>query len=491
MRNPLRELFIRLSIRGKVMALVVTGSLLSLGLGVAAVVVETVHTLYRQDAERVSHVAKIVADFSAAPLAFADAPGATERLAYLETVPDVVTAQVLDGQARVFARWRRPTRSHGSDGARIPLEPAWLGEGTYVVREPVRVGETAVGEVRLQVSTRRTRGLLADYLRVLATVVVAVSLLSLAFAYWLQGALTRPIQELARATRRVSEEGGVAAPVPDLDGNDELAELFRGFNAMLAALAEREAERDRATAALTQAQEQLEERVRRRTAELQAEVAERRVAEARLTQALDEQQMLLREVHHRVKNNLQVVHSLLTLQAADAGDSPLASALEDSRQRIQTMAIVHQLLYGTGDAAGVDIRQFIERITESVSSLYWPAKGNVVVAVTVEQGNLGLDQAVPVGLILNELLTNAFKYAFPGDRGGRVDVRFHHPSPGRLTLCVIDDGVGLAEDFAPTRAATLGFRLVNALCRQLDGHLAVSGVTGTRVCLEFPRRGPD
>ncbi|MEW5773613.1 MAG: histidine kinase dimerization/phosphoacceptor domain -containing protein [Thermodesulfobacteriota bacterium] len=212
------------------------------------------------------------------------------------------------------------------------------------------------------------------------------------------------------------------------------------------------------------------------------DIHERKRAEERLRSSLREKEVLLKEVHHRVKNNLQVVSGLLFLQADSLEDPAARAALEESQNRIASMALAHEALYGSDDMARVDLKDYVDRLmSRLVSSL---GDKGVRVAVEVSAAPLPLTKAVPCGLILNELVTNALKYAF--DRpGGTITVATRRDGP-MVELSVADNGRGLPAHITPENAATLGLQLVANLTAQLRGTLRIGRENGTVFVIRFP-----
>jgi PAS domain S-box-containing protein len=212
------------------------------------------------------------------------------------------------------------------------------------------------------------------------------------------------------------------------------------------------------------------------------DVTERREAAEKLRASLHEKEVLLKEVHHRVKNNLQVVSGLLYLQADSLQDPAARAALAESQNRIASMALAHEALYGSDDLARVDLKDYVGRLmTRLVSSL---GNQGVAVEADVSAVPLPLTKAIPCGLILNELVTNAVKYAFDGP-GGRISVHIRREGP-RVELSVADDGRGLPAHISPETATTLGLQLVANLTAQLKGELRISRENGTLFTIRFP-----
>jgi len=209
-----------------------------------------------------------------------------------------------------------------------------------------------------------------------------------------------------------------------------------------------------------------------------------------LAKALDEKDVMLKEVHHRVKNNLQIVNSLLYLQAASSDDPMLRSALEKGQGRIYSMALVHEELYRSDDLASVDMRAYTQRLCMSFSD----ASGQRIrIGCRSDDIHLPVTQSVPCGLILNELITNALKYAYPEDESGEVSVTVAQDG-GTVSLVVEDSGIGLPKNSDLEKLGSLGLTLVRGLVDQLHGNLDILdksavGGSGTGVRLEvcFPR----
>jgi len=211
--------------------------------------------------------------------------------------------------------------------------------------------------------------------------------------------------------------------------------------------------------------------------------AERRAEEAQ------RKEILLKEIHHRVKNNLQVISSLLDLQARAARDEETRRLLAESRGRVRSMALIHERLYGSGSAA-VDFGGYVRDLATHVRHSQAGDSSRVAVAVEIDEVSLDMDVSVPCGLVINELLTNALQHAFPGGDAGRVTVSLHRRPEGSLELRVVDDGVGLPPHVDPDAPGSLGLRIVQILAAQIRGVLSVErgavGGRGTAFSLVFP-----
>ncbi|MEX3634098.1 AAA family ATPase [Paraburkholderia sp. BR14427] len=200
---------------------------------------------------------------------------------------------------------------------------------------------------------------------------------------------------------------------------------------------------------------------------------------------LDEKDALLHEVHHRVKNNLQLISSLLNLQAGRTDDRSTAELLLDSRNRVRSMAMVHENLYRAGNFARIDMASHIRNLCAHLSRAYELSRLNVSLDVLVDDVQLDMNRAVACGMIVNELVSNALKHAFPDGRHGRLRVELASDDERRCRLSVSDDGIGLSPDFSIEEADSLGLQLVSDLSRQLHASLQIGRDTGTSFVIHF------
>ncbi len=235
--------------------------------------------------------------------------------------------------------------------------------------------------------------------------------------------------------------------------------------------------------------------MKRKTAELRRELFERQVTEKellvsdrQLRQSLAEKESLLKEVHHRVKNNLQVISSLLYLQEAHLSDPKSIEILQQSQNRIKSMALIHEQLYGTADLARIDFGCYVSELANNLMDAYGVDPAHIRLTVRADDVSLPVDVAVPCGLIINELVSNAFKHAFLPDVGGRVEIAIRTQDPGRMTIVVADDGVGFTRQAAESDATSLGLRLTETLTAQLGGRLTRHADNGSRfdIVLQIP-----
>lgn len=218
------------------------------------------------------------------------------------------------------------------------------------------------------------------------------------------------------------------------------------------------------------------------------DITERRRAQQRLEDALREKTVLLNEVHHRVKNNLQVITSMLNLQADIAADPRLRAVLAESCGRVKAMALTHQLLYERKDFSRLDLGDYLERLTHSISSTYRGIGDRIKLRLRLPAHNvlLDLDRTIPCGLLLNELVTNSYKHAFPGERFGEIVIELQEGGTEQIHLSIADDGVGIPPEIELSSCVSLGLQLVTLLVDQLHGTLDITRESGTRFCVSFP-----
>jgi PAS domain S-box-containing protein len=218
------------------------------------------------------------------------------------------------------------------------------------------------------------------------------------------------------------------------------------------------------------------------------DITERLRSEERIKAALEEKTVLLHEVHHRVKNNLQIVAGLLRLQAHRTPDPTLRAVLEGSVNRVTTMALIHQLLYESDDFARVALGQHLRRLADMILHTHREDGARIALRTDLEDVHLDLDRSIPCGLLVNELLTNAFRHAFENGQAGEVHLRLRQNPTRTVVIEVQDTGRGLPADIRPDTARSLGLKLAFQLASQLDGTLTLHRGRGTRAELRFPLR---
>jgi len=222
------------------------------------------------------------------------------------------------------------------------------------------------------------------------------------------------------------------------------------------------------------------------------DITERKRIDRRIREALKEKEILLQEVHHRVKNNLQIIHSILNLQKKFVNDDKTIVGLEEIQNRVSTMSIIHETLYQNTDVSRIGFPSYITRIAGNIIQSYHSST-QVELVTELDPVEAPLDQAIPCGLILNEWVSNAMKYAFEGRKNGTITVKLSATDvegkgdEEEIQIEVKDDGVGLPEGFDWNTRDSLGLYLVQALSEQLDAQLKAESDEGTRFLISFRR----
>ena len=220
---------------------------------------------------------------------------------------------------------------------------------------------------------------------------------------------------------------------------------------------------------------------------IQMDITERKQIEAEMRASLREKEVLLKEIHHRVKNNLQVIASMLSLQSTYLEDTRTQVVLQESQNRVAAMATIHEKLYQSKNLARIDFGDYMRDLTAQLLSSYTGSSHPVQLEIAAEDIWLGVNTAVPCGLILNELVANALKHAFPvGWADSRLKVQFHRMAADQICLCVADNGVGIPPHIDPERTDSLGLQLVNTLAKQIGGRLEMENGPDTTFKVIFP-----
>jgi len=216
-------------------------------------------------------------------------------------------------------------------------------------------------------------------------------------------------------------------------------------------------------------------------------VIEKKKADALILASLHEKEMLLKEIHHRVKNNLQIIGSLLYLQSVNVSDPFTQGILRECRARVKSMALIHEKLYRSKDIGRIPFVTYLEGLVEALKDSYGVDDDRVAfdIAVTPEDLTLNIETGIPCGLLVNELLSNSLKYAFPDSRTGRIRIEIGQTAPRNYTLVIADNGVGFPKDVDFRNTPSLGLQLVNNLVSQLDGEIVLDASDGTKFSIRF------
>ena len=215
------------------------------------------------------------------------------------------------------------------------------------------------------------------------------------------------------------------------------------------------------------------------------DITERKEYERQLQESIKEKEVLIKEVHHRVKNNMQVISSILNLQSSYIDDETALGILRESQDRIKSMSFVHESLYQSKTLSEVNFSEYIQNIARNLFHSYGRREGGLTLDFDLEEVHLNLDTSIPCGLIINEVVSNSLKYAFLGREKGVIRIEFSKLSDGKLKLIVSDDGIGLPDNFDIENAESLGLQLVTTLVTQVSGELKIDSSNGTRFTIVF------
>jgi PAS domain S-box-containing protein len=222
--------------------------------------------------------------------------------------------------------------------------------------------------------------------------------------------------------------------------------------------------------------------------EMFEDISEKKRAEEKIKHSLEEKEVLLKEIHHRVKNNMQIISSILTLQSQFVSDEKMVDILRECMHRIKSMALIHDKLYRTTDFKNLNFKDYTTTLITELFDTYNKDDGKVELKLDISDTFLDIDTAIPLGLIINELLTNALKHAFTDGRDGEISVSFHETYNGNLELTVSDNGIGLKEGFDFRVMGSLGFQIITTLVdNQLKGDITLNRENGTEFMVTFKK----
>ena len=218
------------------------------------------------------------------------------------------------------------------------------------------------------------------------------------------------------------------------------------------------------------------------------DITKRKQIEEHIRESLKEKEVLLKEIHHRVKNNMQIISSLLNLQSRYITDKQAIEMFTESQDRIKSMALVHEKLYRSKDFTKINFKEYIESLSKSLLRSYDEKRSKITLKINVSDVLLGVDYAIPCGLVINELVSNSLKHAFPEGKEGEITISFQSPKKNEFILIVSDNGIGLPKDFDFDKTESLGLYLVSILAKdQLQGKISADGTKGTKFQITFKK----
>jgi two-component sensor histidine kinase/uncharacterized membrane protein affecting hemolysin expression len=466
-----------IAIRGKLIIIMMISSLGALILASGILIIYDNITTRESIVRKVQVLADVTALNCTAALSFNSKTDATETLSALRAEKHILSARVYDKTGQFFAEYERNGQLQDTFVSQKPEPGHRFDKEFFTLTCPILLEQDTIGAINLTSDLSEISARNKKYASAMGIIVIASSLVALFLLTRLQNVITVPILQLAEVARGISERKDYSLRAR-LRGDDEVGFLISTFNKMIEQIQQRDLE-------LKNAHDELEHRVVERTMDLQAEVNERRRAEDRIKSSLIEKEMLLKEIHHRVKNNLQIIVSLLNLQARNVEDETTRELFLDSQSRVKSMALIHERLYRSNNLAEIEISDYIHNLLQYFRTTL--VQNNLKLSITenIESFFLGVDEAVPCGLIITELMTNALKHAFIGMAEGTITVMCRNHNSGTIELSVADNGKGLPKDFNIENSDSLGMTLVTSLSNQLNGKLDIKTENGTKVTLMF------
>jgi len=328
----------------------------------------------------------------------------------------------------------------------------------YIVKETKIIhNEFEIGWVQIVMTRERIKQLIINNsimsIGLISIVIMAIFITNLLLS---RKFLFEPLSKLEQSTKFIAE-GDLNTKI-DTTSSDEIGKLAKSFSRMIKSIKSITASRDA----------------------LDDEIREREHAQEMIKTTLGEKEVLLREIHHRVKNNMQVIVSLLSLQEQKAKNKKFSAMFKESQNRINAMSLVHEKLYRSRNLADIDFGQYVKSFIDTLSESYDIGVNKILITTKIENISFDLENAIPCGLIINELVSNALKYAFPDGREGKIKITLNSITEEDLELIVKDNGIGLPKEFDINNIDTLGLELTKSIVEhQLDGEIKIDQLNGT------------
>jgi PAS domain S-box-containing protein len=218
------------------------------------------------------------------------------------------------------------------------------------------------------------------------------------------------------------------------------------------------------------------------------DITQRREMEKKLEKALEDKEILMKEIHHRVKNNLMMISSLLNIQSHYIKDQEVKDIFAESQNRANSMALLHQELYESGDMNDIELSEYLRSLSTEIMHSYNSKNKSVDLTLDLEQGTIDVDRAIPIGLIATETIINSFKHAFP-EGNGKILIKFYKENDS-FVLIISDNGVGFPENLDFRSQGNMGMMLINGLINQIDGSIDMNRENGTTFIIKFKDEGP-
>ena len=418
-----------------------------------------------------------MAVFSVSPaLLFNDREDAEKALEGIKKVKNFAYLVVLDVSGNVFSAVNED-KANQANFSQVKSDIHLSREDTfYKTMLTIRHEDSEIGKLYLGLSLEDIRVEIEKSRATIALVSLLLFITGMAAIFGISTMLTGPLMKMVKTFKRIT--GGDLSHRAEVNSRDEVGSLANSFNLMVDNL-------ENAHKELRSANIYLEKRVSERTKELQNEINERKRAENQIQASLKEKEVLLQEIHHRVKNNMQIISSLLNIQSRYISDEIALKVIGNCQDRVDSMALVHERLYQAKDLARVNFGEYARTLSSNLFSSLGVYSDAVTIKVKIADIYLGVDMAIPCGLVLTELISNSLKYAFPDGRKGEIEISLDSDGK-KFTLVVKDNGKGFPADLDFQNTESLGLQLTNMLVEQLEGSIELDRTGGTTYKIIFP-----
>lgn len=351
------------------------------------------------------------------------------------------------------------------------------------IHVPIMLENKHIGDIYLGYSLRLVYDKIEKLRENIGIVSLGMFIVGSLFVYLIGYYFTKPLTQMVKTVNKISE--GDYSQRAKVESSDEVGYLANSFNEMVEKITQ-------TTTEMEIINKELEQRVIDRTIELeralkslQKENEIKKNVQKKISKSLEEKEVLLKEIHHRVKNNLQIVSSLFFFQSKKITDPQTLEMFREGQNRVKSMALIHERLYQSGDLANINFKEYVKKLTNFLFQSYGVNHTKIKLKTNIADIELGVDTAVPCGLIINELISNSLKHGFEIDTAGEIRIDMGHNENNKLILKISDNGKGIPKNFNIKESESLGLRLVNNLTIQLNGKVEFFNRNGTIVKIVF------